>query len=121
MSTAPSGGNSAVQAQVEDGRRTYAAQCARCHGAAGEGSAQAPALIGGGALPTNPPPGRRLRTHPFHTAKDIGMFIKDTMPPGSSTPPSQTAGLLAFLLQANGVTPTQSINPAAAGSIPWSR
>lgn len=112
---------SQVQMQIEDGRRTFASQCARCHGAAGEGTLQGPAVIGGGALPSNPPPGRRVRTGAFRSAKDIGMFIKDNMPPGSSTPPAQTAGLLAFLLQSNGVMPSQRIDPAAAGSIPWNR
>jgi mono/diheme cytochrome c family protein len=112
---------SPANAQAQQGAALFAQACARCHGAAGEGTPQAPAVIGRGALPTNPPAGRRLRTGTFTTAKDIGMFVKDQMPPGSHTPADQTAAILTYLLQSNGVPTNGSMNPSTAASIPWRR
>ena len=117
--TAPS--PAPTESQAQQGAALYAQACARCHGAAGEGSPQAPALIGRGAMPTNPPPSRRLRTGTFTTAKDIGMFVKDRMPPGSHTPPDQTAAILTYLLQSNGVPTNAAMDPTVAASIPWQR
>jgi len=107
--------------QAQQGAGLFAQACARCHGAAGEGTSLAPAVIGPGALPTNPPAGRRLRTGAFSTAKDLGMFVKDFMPPGSHTPADQTAAILTFLLQSNGVPTNGAMNPTSAASIPWRR
>lgn len=107
--------------QAQSGAGLFAQSCAKCHGAAGQGSADAPALIGARALPTNPPAGRRMRTGAFASAKDIGMFIKDRMPPGSHTPPDQTAAILTFLLQSNGVQTSGTMNPSTAATIPWQR
>jgi mono/diheme cytochrome c family protein len=118
---APAAPSSEVASQIARGQQLFASNCAKCHGAAGEGSAQAPAVIGGGALPSNPPAGRRLRTGAFHSAKDVGMFIKDNMPPGSHTPPDQTGAILAYLMQSNGVTVSQPMNPTSAASIPLNR
>ena len=122
-SAGPSSGgpSSAASAQAEEGAGYFAQTCARCHGASGEGSVNAPPLIGAGALPTNPPPTRRLRTGTFTSAKDIGMFIKDRMPPGSSTPPERTAAILTFLLRSNGTMSSEPMSPTAAASIPWRR
>jgi mono/diheme cytochrome c family protein len=110
-----------VQAQIQRGASIFASVCARCHGAAGQGSRTAPALIGPGALPSNPRPGARLRTMAFHSAHDVGIFIKDNMPPGSHTPPEQTAPVLAYLLDANGIAVPQPINPTSAYAIPVNR
>lgn len=121
--SAPAAGVADAQssAQAREGAALYAQACARCHGAAGEGSPLAPAVIGGGALPTNPPASRRVRTGTFASAKDIGMFVKDRMPPGSHTPADQTAAILTYLLQSNGVPTTGAMNPSTAASIPWQR
>lgn len=120
-SVAPTAPNAEVASQISRGQQLFASNCSKCHGAAGEGSAEAPAVIGGGALPSSPPAGRRLRTGAFRSAKDVGMFIKDNMPPGSHTPPDQTGAILAFLLQANGVTVSQPMSPTSAASIPLNR
>lgn len=118
---APAPVASPAGAQAQQGAALFAQSCARCHGAAGEGTPLAPAVIGRGALPTNPPASRRLRTGRFTTAKDIGMFVKDQMPPGSHTPADQTAAILTYLLQSNGVPTNGSMNPSTAASIPWPR
>jgi len=115
------GTRSAASAQAEEGAGYFAQTCARCHGASGEGSVNAPPLIGAGALPSNPSATRRLRTGAFTSAKDIGMFIKDRMPPGSSTPPDRTAAILTFLLRANGTMTSEPMSPTVAGGIPWRR
>lgn len=120
---APGGGGSAdpVARQGETGADLYARSCAACHGAAGQGTEKGPPVIGPGALPTFPPMNRRMRRDTFQSAKDIGMFIKDNMPPGRNTPPDQTAAILTFLLKANGVTPPAPMDPSVAASIPWRR
>ena len=114
---APTPGNPAVASQVQHGASVYASSCARCHGSQGQGGT-GPALIGPGALPTNPPAGRQMRTGAFRSAMDIGMFIKNSMPPGGpATPPSDVAAVLAFVLQSNGVTPPRrSTRPRPARS-----
>lgn len=118
----PASAASGVQAQIDRGGPLYAANCSACHGAGGEGSAQAPALIGPGALPTYPPPGRRMRTGAFASAMDLGMFIKTSMPPGGPhLPPDQVAAVMAWILQGNGITPAQPISPSTAGAIRLAR
>lgn len=108
----------AVQAQIDRGVVLFAQHCTACHGARGEGSDRAPAVIGEGTLPLNPPPGARLRTGQFKSAMDLGMFIKNNMPNGGQhLPPRDVACVLAWLLQQHGRTPTQPISPATAGAI----
>ena len=108
----------AVQAQLTRGRMLYAQSCASCHGSAGEGSSRAPAVIGEGTLPQNPPAGARLRRVQFQSAMDLGMFIKDNMPVGGThLPPSDVASVLAWLLQQHDRTPAQPISPVTARAI----
>jgi mono/diheme cytochrome c family protein len=107
-----------VQAQIDRGVWLYGQRCAACHGAGGEGSASAPPVIGEGSLPLDPPPGARLRRVRFQSAMDLGLFIKDNMPPnGAHLPPQDVACVLAWLLQQHGRTPTEPISPATAGAI----
>jgi len=108
----------AVQAQIDRGVVLFAQHCTACHGTRGEGSDRAPAVIGEGSLPLNPPPGARLRTGQFQSAMDLGMFIKNNMPAGGThLPPRDVACVLAWLLQQHGRTPTEPISPATAGAI----
>ena len=82
----------AVQAQIDRGQLLFSQTCTTCHGLRGEGTPRAPALIGDGTLPLAPPAGRRVRTGPFRTAMDLGMFIKNEMPYGGThLPPSDVA------------------------------
>ena len=91
--------------QIAAGKETFAADCAKCHGAEGHGTATAPPLVGKDALPLDPRPGARLRKTHFHTGKDVLDFIRVYMPldqPGALSE-DQYDAVLAFALQANGV------------------
>jgi cytochrome c len=110
-----------VQAQVARGQQLFGQNCAKCHGANGEGTNLAPRIVGldQGALPLNPPPGARLRTNQFHTAADIASFVTVNMPldrPGSLARDDYFA-ILAYDLQANGVTLQAPLDAATAQGI----
>ena len=93
--------------QVALGQKVYGAQCAGCHGASGEGSKDAPAVVGldKGALPLAPAPTAKYRKTEFKTVADIAEFVVKSMPP--KAPGSLTAeeywAILAFDLKANGI------------------
>jgi cytochrome c len=103
--------------QVARGGEAYGEYCAKCHGAMGEGNSMAPpltaggdpsnapALVGDGALPREPPAERLYRTAEFRTALDVYEFASVTMPgddPGSLDAATYV-DILAFALSANGV------------------
>jgi mono/diheme cytochrome c family protein len=96
-------GNAALVAR---GQELYGANCAKCHGDAGEGTDKGPAVVGvaSGALPRAPREGAK-RTVEFRTAGDILTYISVNMPgdkPGS-LPADDYLAILAFDLGANGV------------------
>jgi cytochrome c len=98
-------------AQAQSGSRVYARQCARCHGAKGEGKdaafkdLRAPEVIGAGALPLKPRPFQQLRRTDFRTAKDVYEFVSATMP--ADQPAILSAeeywDVIAFILEKNEV------------------
>jgi cytochrome c len=92
--------------QAEEGGKLFAAHCASCHGASGEGS-DGPRLVGlsQGALPLDPPAGAKYRKGRFHTAADVAGFVVKAMPPDApgSLTEEQYWEILAFDLKANGV------------------
>lgn len=93
--------------QVALGQTLYGANCAGCHGNSGEGSKDAPAVVGldKGALPLAPPTTSKARKTEFKTVADIADFVVKTMPPkapGSLTGEEYLA-ILAFDLKANGI------------------
>jgi ubiquinol-cytochrome c reductase cytochrome c subunit len=94
-------------AQVEHGQKLYGEKCASCHGAGGEGSANAPRVVGvdKGALPLDPPAGAKYRKTQFKTAADVAGFVVKAMPPGGdpSLKEEDYWAILAFDLKANGV------------------
>lgn len=94
------------EAQAAEGQKLYAAHCASCHGASGEGG-DAPRLVGvaQGALPLDPPKGAKHRKQQFRTAADVASFVVATMPPGEAgkLTEDQYWAILAFDLKANGV------------------
>jgi hypothetical protein len=97
----------AFQAQAERGQMLYEEHCAGCHGASGEGTQQAPRLVGlaQGALPLDPRPGQRIRKTEFRTVADVADFVTKYMPldtPGS-LPAQDYWDILAFDLKANGL------------------
>jgi mono/diheme cytochrome c family protein len=93
------------------GATLYGANCAKCHGDAGQGTDKGPAVVGAGALPKDPRPGAK-RQVVFSTAYDIGAWVMENMPgdnPGSLAPEEYLA-ILAFDLKANGVAlPTEPL------------
>lgn len=105
----PEGAEPAPQdfaAQVALGERLYGENCASCHGAAGEGG-RGPRVVGlaEGALPLDPPEGRKLRKTQFVTVADVATFAVETMPMGrpGSLSTEEYLAILAFDLKANGI------------------
>jgi cytochrome c5 len=91
-------------AQAEAGGPLYGQFCAKCHGNAGQGTDQAPPVVGANALPLDPPPTAKGRKTQFHTAKDVFDFVGANMPPKGPKPTlDQYLDILAFDLKANGV------------------
>jgi mono/diheme cytochrome c family protein len=98
--------NSTFASQAAAGQELYAANCASCHGAGGEGG-KAPRVVGvsQGALPLDPPSTAKARKTQFRTAADIAAFVVKNMPPGNASKLSEEQywSILAFDLKANGV------------------
>lgn len=106
--------------QIARGGERFTANCAKCHGAAGEGSEDAPPLVGKGALPLDPRPDQK-RAVKFHTALDVAKFATANMPPKASDraklAPDDYWAILAFDLNANGVALKEPVGPGNAGAI----
>ncbi len=98
-----------AQAQIAHGATVYVNSCAGCHGDAGQGTTQAPALVGGGALVD------------FHSAMDIAVFATKEMPPSRAEREALTEedywAVLAFALSANGVELDEPVGPNNASGI----
>jgi mono/diheme cytochrome c family protein len=109
--------------QVALGGQLYGENCAGCHGGSGEGSRDAPPVVGlaAGALPLAPRAGS-LRTSQFVTVADVASFVVAAMPPKAPGSLSADAywAILAFDLSANGIALEQKLTPelAAALTIP---
>jgi mono/diheme cytochrome c family protein len=120
-SAAPAAKDAPFEAQAQEGQKLYGANCASCHGAAGEGSG-APRVVGvaKGALPLDPPSGAKARKVQFRTAADIAGFVVKTMPPGQpgKLTEEQYWAILAFDLTANGVDlGKKHLDATTAGSV----
>ncbi len=109
-----------AEEQVARGARLYASSCAKCHGDAGEGSEDAPPLVGEGALPLEPRAGQE-RAVKFHTAADVAGFVVENMPPKASARAKLSAddywAILGFALKANGVNLSEPAGPHNAASV----
>jgi mono/diheme cytochrome c family protein len=96
-----------AEAQIERGSRLFAANCAKCHGDGGEGTDDAPPVVGKDALPLQPRPDQKLRSASFHTAKDVATFVRTEMPPKANLRAKLSStdywSIVAFVLNANGV------------------
>jgi len=121
---AKNGENAAVPAnfseQVKRGAEVFADHCSSCHGKGGEGTAEAPALVGPTALPLDPPSGAKHRKSQFVTVADVAEFVSTNMPgdaPGSLDAEDYFA-VLAFDLKANGIDlGEQKLDAAVAASL----
>jgi mono/diheme cytochrome c family protein len=107
--TSTSAGGEAPQSfaqQVAIGEDLYIANCAGCHGDTGE-NGRAPKLVGlqSGALPLDPPAGRKHRTGQFKTVADVATFVVANMPPKGygRLNEEEYFSILAFNLEANGI------------------
>lgn len=80
--------------QAERGRAVYAERCSACHGAALNGTGEAPALVGG----------EFISHWDTMTVGDLYDRVRTTMPQNDpqSLPREQYADVLAFLLKTNG-------------------
>lgn len=109
----------AAAEQIAKGGKLYGQHCAECHGDAGQGTSKAPAVVGKGALPKDPPAGAKLRKTQFRTAGDVADFVVKNMPgkkPGSLKAEEYWA-ILAFDLKANGVDLKQPVDEKVAPTI----
>jgi mono/diheme cytochrome c family protein len=93
--------------QVAQGQALFAANCAKCHGDSGEGTEDAPRLVGlaEGALPLEPPASREVRKSRFVTAADVAEFAMANMPPkkAGTLSADEYLAVIAFDLKANGI------------------
>jgi polar amino acid transport system substrate-binding protein len=110
----------AGKTQADEGAKLYGKHCAICHGDAGQGTKNAPPVVGKNALPLEPPAAAKVRKTQFHTAQDVAEFVAKNMPakkPGSLTA-DQYYDILAFDLKANGVdVSNKKIDPMTAAEI----
>jgi cytochrome c len=105
------------QATAVSGAPVYAAKCARCHGAKGEGIAPSPAIVGripGDSFPFgNDPKLAKTVGNYWPYATTIYDYVRRTMPidaPGSLTP-AEIYAVVAVVLADNGITePTTVID-----------
>jgi mono/diheme cytochrome c family protein len=119
-SSAPAQAPATAAEQIARGAQLFTANCAKCHGDAGQGSDDAPPLVGKGALPLDPRPEQK-RSGKFHTAMDVALFASKQMPPKAGDraklKPDDYWAILAFALNANGVALKQPAGPDNASTI----
>jgi cytochrome c len=107
--------------QVALGQKLFGAKCAGCHGNSGEGSKDAPAVVGldKGALPLAPAATAKYRKSEFKTVADIAEFVVKTMPPKApgSLSAEEYFAILAFDLKANGIELDKKLDGALAATL----
>jgi S-disulfanyl-L-cysteine oxidoreductase SoxD len=105
--------------QVTRGADVFGARCSKCHGNSGEGTADAPAVVGAAALPLDPPSGAKVRKSQFVTVADVADFVVSNMPPDApgSLSTDDYFAVLAFDLKANGIELDQKLDAAVAASL----
>jgi len=116
--TADPAQSEAVTAQLERGKQLFADKCSECHGDAGQGTDDGPALVGTTALPKQPRAGAK-RTAVFRTAADVFVFASRNMPADdrASLTADEYLAICAFALAANGVTLERPLDQTGAQAI----
>ncbi|CAE7549728.1 sigX [Symbiodinium necroappetens] len=108
--------------QAAFGGSVYGANCAECHGNAGQGTMEAPRLVGEGALPLRQGRGS-ARTGEFRTAMDVAAFVTANMPPNEEDRAEIGAreywAVLAFALRANGVSLDEPVMTSVTAQLEW--
>jgi len=110
--------DAALDKQVAAGKKLYTDNCSKCHGAAGEGTKDAPPVVGKDAFPLEARP-KQKRDVKFHTAADVFAWASKNMPakkPGTIKTDDMLA-IFAFDLTANGVKLDKPLDGAAAAKI----
>lgn len=98
---------------VKEGEALFARLGAKCHGAKGEGTAAAPALVGGiGTLNSDKPLKTVGSYWPYATT--LYDFIHRAMPADrpQSLQPNEVYALCAYLLHLNGIVPEDAVMDA---------
>ena len=98
------------QGSVAQGEALYAKLGAKCHGAKGEGTDAAPALVGGmGSLTTDKPVKTVGSYWPYATT--LFDYIRRAMPADNpqSLSPDEVYALCAYLLHLNGIVPADAV------------
>jgi cytochrome c len=98
---------------VQDGAALFARLGAKCHGAKGEGTDQAPALAGGiGSLNTDKPVKTVGSYWPYATT--LFDYIRRAMPADNpqSLSPDEVYALCAFILHLNDIVPEDAVMDA---------
>src|SRR6187399_2980481 len=110
-------GTRTFEQQVEEGGALFGDHCAECHGDSGQGTDDAPRLVGEGALPEVPPEERMFRTNDFNTAADVYAFANQYMPADDPDEVSdqEMVDILAFALSANGIELDEELTTSNAG------
>ncbi len=90
---APTGSPVTTAAQAEQGRSTFRAQCAACHGRDLSGS-EAPPLAGSGFF----------SAWKGQSTQYLFKYVQEMPPGGPYLTPEQYLGVVAFILQQNGAT-----------------
>jgi cytochrome c len=101
------------QGSVAQGEALYARLGAKCHGAKGEGTDAAPALVGGaGTLNTDKPVKTIGSYWPYATT--LFDYIRRAMPADhpQSLSPDEVYALCAYLLHLNGIVPADAVMDA---------
>lgn len=112
--TADGGGLPAGSGLVSEGRATFAAKCAACHGDEGAGNLAEPLVGGRGTLASAPPIKSVASYWPY--APTLFDYIRRAMPltePQSLTN-NEVYGLVAYLLELDGLVPANARLDAAS-------
>jgi cytochrome c len=108
---APNGaGLPAGSGTVEQGKELFATLGAACHGANGEGTDAAPALVGGEGSLSSEAPKKTVGSYwPYATT--LYDYIYRAMPANApqSLTPDEVYAIVAFLLNANGIIPDDAV------------
>ena len=113
--------------QAQFGAWVFRRQCARCHGADGQGKddawrgLRAPELVGPGSFPVEPRAYQQIRRREFRSMLDVFWFVSASMPADqpASLDPEEYWSVLAFILRSNGMAPdAAALGENTAGEVP---
>jgi S-disulfanyl-L-cysteine oxidoreductase SoxD len=91
---------------VKDGEATFAAKCQPCHGAKGAGTPNDRLVGGQGSLPGDKPPVKTVGSFwPYATTMFDYIRRAMPLPESKSLTPDEIYGVVAYLLNLNGVVP----------------